>query len=139
MSAYFSKNFSELSASLSAVKGVGAATVAVLLTEVPEPGTLSRREISTLIGVALIDRDYGTMRGRRTVFGGRASVRTALYMSALIGTRHNPVIKEFYTPGCRRKTQKNALTDCIRKLLTILNATLKKNEAWDPVYHQHAS
>lgn len=97
MSAYFSKNFSELSASLSAVKGVGAATVAVLLTEVPEPGTLSRREISTLIGVALIDRDYGTMRGRRTVFGGRASVRTALYMSALIGTRHNPVIKEFYT------------------------------------------
>lgn len=97
MSAYFSKNCSELSALLSAVKGVGAATVAVLLAEVPEPGTLSRREISALIGVAPINRDSGTMRGRRTVFGGRASVRTALYMSAMVGTRHNPVIKEFYT------------------------------------------
>lgn len=97
MSAYISKNFSELPALLSAVKGVGAATVTVLLAEVPELGTLSRREISTLIGVAPIDRDSGTMRGRQTVFGGRVSVRTALYISALVGTRHNPVIKEFYT------------------------------------------
>ena len=82
---------------MSAVKGVGAATVAVLLAEVPELGTLSRREISALIGVAPVNRDSGTMRGRRTVFGGQASVRTALYMSALVGTRHNLVIKEFYT------------------------------------------
>jgi transposase len=91
------KHFSELSELLNAVKGVGAATVAVLLAEVPELGSLSRREISALIGVAPVNRDSGTMRGRRTVFGGRASVRTALYMSALVGTRHNPVIKEFYT------------------------------------------
>ncbi|MBS6741030.1 MAG: IS110 family transposase [Enterobacteriaceae bacterium] len=136
MSAYISKNFSELSALLSAVKGVGAATVA----EVPELGTLSRREISALIGVAPVNRDSGTMRGRRTVFGGRASVRTALYMSALVGTRHNPVIKEFYTRlVAAGKPKKVALTACIRKLLTILNAMLKNNEAWDPLYHQHAS
>lgn len=83
--------FSELSDLLSAVKGVGAATVAVLLAEVPELGSLSRREISAFIGVAPVNRDSGTMRGRRTVFGGRASVRSALYMSALVGTRHNPV------------------------------------------------
>lgn len=140
MSAYISENFSELSALLSAVKGVGAATVAVLLAEVPELGTLSRREISALIGVSPINRDSGTMRGRRTVFGGRASVRTALYMSALVGTRHNPVIKEFYTRlVAAGKPKKVALTACIRKLLTILNAMLKNNEAWDPLYHQHAS
>lgn len=140
MSAYISENFSELSALLSAVKGVGAATVAVLLAEVPELGTLSRREISALIGVAPINRDSGTMRGRRTVFGGRVSVRTALYMSALVGTRHNPVIKEFYTRlVAAGKPKKVALTACIRKLLTILNAMLKNNEAWDPLYHQHAS
>ncbi|MGK4357830.1 IS110 family transposase [Enterobacter cloacae] len=140
MSAYISKNFSELSALLSAVKGVGAATVAVLLAEVPELGTLTRREISALIGVAPVNRDSGTMRGRRTVFGGRASVRTALYMSALVGTRHNPVIKEFYTRlVAAGKPKKVALTACIRKLLTILNAMLKNNEAWDPLYHQHAS
>ncbi|MCG3099975.1 IS110 family transposase [Enterobacter sp. DRP3] len=140
ISAYISKNFSEISALLSAVKGVGAATVAVLLAKVPELGTLSRREISALIGVAPVNRDSGTMRGRRTVFGGRASVRTALYMSALVGTRHNPVIKEFYTRlVAAGKPKKVALTTCIRKLLTILNAMLKNNEAWDPLYHKHAS
>jgi transposase len=140
MSAYISKNFSELSVLLSAVKGVGAATVAVLLAEVPALGTLSRREISALIGVAPVNRDSGTMRGRRTVFGGRASVRTALYMSALVGMRHNPVIKEFYTRlVAAGKPKKVALTACIRKLLTILSAMLKKNEAWEPMYHHHAS
>ncbi|MBK0019546.1 IS110 family transposase [Kosakonia sp. S42] len=140
MADHISKNFSDLSELLRAVKGVGAATVAVLLAEVPELGSLSRREISALIGVAPVNRDSGTMRGRRTVFGGRASVRTALYMSALVGTRHNPVIKEFYERlVAAGKPKKVALTACIRKLLTILNAMLKKNEAWDPLYHRHAS
>ncbi len=111
-----------------------------MLAEVPELSSLSRREISALIGVAPVNRDSGTMRGRRTVFGGRASVRTALYMSALVGTRHNPVIKEFYTRlVAAGKPKKVAMTACIRKLLTILNAMLKKNEAWDPMYHQRAS
>ena len=140
MAIHIKEHFSELSELLNAVKGVGSATVAVLLAEVPELGSLSRREISALIGVAPVNRDSGTMRGRRTVFGGRTSVRTALYMSALVGTRHNPVIKEFYTRlVAAGKPKKVALTACIRKLLTILNAMLKKNEAWDPMYHQHAS
>jgi transposase len=97
MAIHIKDYFSELFDLLSAVKGVGVATVAVLLAEVNELGSLSRREISALIGVAPVTRDSGMMCGRRTVFGGRASVRTALYMSALVGTRHNPVIKEFYT------------------------------------------
>ncbi|MFI4630041.1 IS110 family transposase [Klebsiella quasipneumoniae subsp. similipneumoniae] len=142
MAIHIKDHFSELSDLLSAVKGVGvgAATVAVLLAEVPELGSLSRREISTLIGVAPVNRDSGTMRARRTVFGGRASVRSVLYMSALVGTRHNPVIKEFYTRlVATRKPKKVALTACIRKLLTVLNAMLKNNEAWDPMYHQRAS
>lgn len=140
MAIHIKDHFSELSDLLSAVKGVGDVTVAVLLAEVPELGSLSRREISDLIGVAPVNRDSGTMRGRRTVFGGRATVRTALYMSALVGMRHNPVIKEFYTRlVAAGKPKKVALTACIRKLLTILNAMLKKNEAWDPMYHQHAS
>lgn len=140
MAIHIKDHFSELSGLLSAVKGVGAATVAVLLAEVPELGSLSRREISALIGVAPVNRDSGTIRGRRILFGDRASVRTALYMSALVGTRHNPVIKEFYTRlVAAGKPKKVALTACIRKLLTILNAMLKKNEAWDPMYHQHAS
>ncbi|MCK0258325.1 IS110 family transposase [Citrobacter freundii] len=140
MAIHIKEHFCELSELLNAVKGIGTATVAVLLAEVPELGSLSRREISALIGVAPVNRDSGTMRGRRTVFGGRASVRTALYMSALVGTRHNPIIKEFYTRlVAAGKPKKVALTACIRKLLTILNAMLKRNEVWDPMYHQHAS
>lgn len=140
MADHIAKNFSDISALLGAVKGIGAATVAVLLAEVPELGSLSRREISALIGVAPVNRDSGTIRGRRTIFGGRASVRTALYMSALVGTRHNPVIKEFYERlVAAGKPKKVALTACIRKLLTILNAMLKKNEAWDSSFHRHAS
>lgn len=117
---------------MSAVKDVGAATVAVLLAEVPELGTLSQCEISALIRVAPVNRDSGTMRGRRTVFRGRASVRTAIYMSALVGARHNPVIKVFYTRlVAAGKPKKVALTTFIRKLLTILNTMMKNNEAWD--------
>lgn len=122
------------------LKGRGAATVAVLLAEVPEFGSLSPREISALIGVAPVSRDSGTMRGRRTLFGGRASVHTALYMLALVGTRHNPVIKEFYERlGATGKPKKVALTACIRKLLAILNTMLKKNEAWDSSFYRYAS
>lgn len=140
MSTFISRNFSKLSALLSAVEDVGSAPVAVLPTEVPEPGTLSQREISALIVVAPVKRDSGAMRGHRTVFGRRASFRTAIYMSALVGTRHNTVIKEFYTRLIAAgKAKKVALTACIRKLLTILNTMLKNNEAWDPLYHLHAS
>lgn len=71
-------------------------TAAALLAEVPEQGNLSRREISALVGMVPVNRDSGTMRGRRTIFGGRAGVRTALNMAALVATRFNPVIKVFY-------------------------------------------
>ena len=107
-------------------------TAAALLAEVPELGSLSRREISALIGVAPVNRDSGTMRGRRTIFGGRAGARTALYMAALVATRFNPVIKAFYMRLLAAgKAKKVALVACMRKLLTILNAMLRKNEEWN--------
>lgn len=140
MFTYLCENFSELSDLLIEVKGAWAAIVAVLLAEVPEPGSQLPREISTLIGGAPVNRAPGKMRGLQRVFGSRASVRTALYMSALVGTRHNPVITEFYTRLIAvGKPKKVALTACIRKLPTILNTMLKKNEAWDPLYHRHGS
>ncbi|CRL43949.1 Transposase IS116/IS110/IS902 family protein [Sodalis glossinidius str. 'morsitans'] len=87
----------ELAARLSSIKGVGTMTVAALLAEVSDLGSLSRRAISALVGVAPINWDSGTMWGRRTIFGGRGGVRTALYIAALVATRFNPVIKAFYT------------------------------------------
>lgn len=130
-------HFKELSERLSSIKGVGTITIAALLAEVPELGQLSRREISALVGVAPVNRDSGTMRGRRTIFGGRMGVRTALYMAALVATRFNPVIKAFYTRLVTAgKPKKVALVACMRKLLTILNAMLRKNEEWNESYHQ---
>lgn len=139
MNKHVSTYFKALSDMLSSVKGIGSVTTATLLAEVPELGLLSRREISALIGVAPINRDSGKMRGRQTVFGSRATVRAALYMATLVATRHNPVIKAFY---CRLvtagKPRKVALVACMRKLLTILNAMVKKNEGWNVSYHQAA-
>lgn len=137
MNNHIKTHFKELAARLSSIKGVGAMTVATLLSEVPELGSLSRREISALIGVAPVNRDSGTMRGRRTIFGGRAGVRTALYMAALVATRFNPVIKDFYTRLITAgKVRKVALVACMRKLLTILNAMIRKNEEWSDSYHK---
>lgn len=84
--------FKELAERLSSIKGVGPMTTAVLLAEVPELGRLSRREISALVGLAPVNRDSGTMRGRRTIFGGPAGVRTALYMTVLVATRFTPLL-----------------------------------------------
>lgn len=139
MNNHIQNHFKELSERLSRVKGVGAMTVAALLAEVPELGNLSRREISALVGVAPVNRDSGTMRGRRTIFGGRTGVRTALYMATLVATRFNPVIKAFYTRlVAAGKPKKVALVACMRKLLTILNAMLRKNEEWNELYHHVA-
>ena len=136
MNNHIQNHFKELSERLSRVKGVGAMTVAALLAEVPELGNLSRREVSALVGVAPVNRDSGTMRGRRTIFGGRTDVRTALYMATLVATRFNPVIKAFYTRlVAAGKPKKVALVACMRKLLTILNAMLRKNEEWNELYH----
>lgn len=139
MNNHIQNHFKELSERLSRVKGVGAMTVAALLAEVPELGNLSRREICALVGVAPVNRDSGNMRGRRTIFGGRTSVRTALYMATLVATRFNPVIKTFYTRlVAAGKPKKVALVACMRKLLTILSAMLRKNEEWNELYHHVA-
>lgn len=119
---------------LKSVPGIGNATARTLLAELPELGTLDRKKISALVGVAPLNRDSGTMRGRRTTWGGRASVRTALYMAALVASRHNPTIATFYKRLRQAgKPPKLALVACMRKLLTILNAILRDRRPW-----QHA-
>lgn len=136
MNSHIRNHFKEQAAKLSSIKGVGAMTVASLLAGVPELGSLSRRAISALVGVAPVNRDSGSMRGRRTIFGGRSGVRAALYMAALVATRFNPVIKAFYMRLLATgKTKKVALVACMRKLLTILNAMIRKNEEWNESYH----
>lgn len=139
MNRHIQNHFKDLADKLNTVKGIGLRTTASLLAEVPEPGKLTRRGISSLVGVAPVNRDSGTMRGRRTIFGGRAGARTALYMAALVATRFNPVIKAFYSRLLAvGKPKKVAIVACMRKLLTILNAMLKKNEEWDVSYHSIA-
>jgi len=136
MNRHIQSHFKGLAKQLRTIKGVGMITIAALLAEVPELGKLSRREISALVGVAPVNRDSGTFRGRRAICGGRAGVRTVLYMAALVATRHNLVIKEFYSRLLiAGKPKKVALVACMRKLLTILNAMIRKGEEWEPSYH----
>ncbi len=136
MNKHVKTHFVELSELLGSVKGIGSMTIASLLAEVPELGKLSRREISALIGVAPINRDSGKMRGRKTIFGGRASVRAILYMAALSAARFNSAIKAFYTRlVIAGKPKKVALVACMRKLLTILNAMVRKGQVWDETFH----
>jgi len=119
---------------LRTVPGVGPGVSRTLLGELPELGTLTHKQIAALVGVAPRAGDSGTRRGKRMVWGGRAPVRAALYMGALVATRHNPVIRVFYarlrTAG---KPAKVALVACMRKLLTILNAMLRSGTPWRPV------
>ena len=117
---------------LQGVKGVGPVLRRVLVAELPELGRLSRQQIAKLVGVAPLNRDSGQQRGRRGCWGGRAPVRTTLYMATLVATRWNPVIKAFYQRLLvKGKPKKVALTACMRKLLTILNAMVKHNTPWD--------
>ncbi len=118
---------------LKSVPGVGKVVSSTLLIELPELGSLNRREIAALVGVAPLNRDSGTMRGRRTVWGGRARLRATLYMAALVASRRNPVIAAFYQHLLDAgKAKKVALTACMRKLLTILNAMMRTMTAWQP-------
>jgi transposase len=117
---------------LKSVPGIGPVVSFTLLSELPELGQLNRKEIAALAGVAPLNRDSGTLAGRRTVWGGRARVRAALYMAALVASRYNPVIKDFYLRLCARgKPKKVALTACMRKLLLILNSMVKNKEKWN--------
>ena len=119
---------------LRSVPGVGEQLSLTLLAYLPELGTLDRRQIAALVGVAPFNRDSGTLRGKRAVWGGRARVRAALYMGALVATRFNPVIRDFYQRLLAAgKPKKLALTACMRKLLVILNSMLKHGSPWsDP-------
>ena len=102
-----------------------------LVLDLPEWGTRSRQRIAALVGVAPFHRDSGTLRGRRPIWGGRAAVRATLYMSVLVAVRHNAVLKAFYERLCAAgKAKKVALTACMRKLLTILNAMVKHQTPW---------
>ncbi len=126
-----SPTLKENEALLRSVPGVGPVLCSTLLAELPELGTLSPRELSALVGVAPLNRDSGIFRGRRSVWGGRARVREALYMGALIASRHNPHIKEFYERlVAAGKPKKVALVACMRKLLTILNAVMRERTPW---------
>lgn len=98
-----------------------------MLAELPELGQLDRKAIAALVGVAPLSCESGTWRGRRIVWGGRARVRSALYMATLVASRHNPIITAFYTRLCAAgKPKKVALTACMHKLLTILNAIVRR-------------
>lgn len=120
---------------LRSVPGVGPVLSRTLLADLPELGRLSRREIAKLVGVAPLSRDSGTMRGRRFIQGGRASVRAVLYMSALVATKRNAIISAFYRRlVAAGKPKKLALVACMRKLLTILNTMARTRERWCAEY-----
>jgi transposase len=121
----------ENEALLRSVPGVGPVLARTLLAEVPELGTLTHKRVAALVGVAPLNRDSGTLRGRRAVWGGRAEVRAVLYMGALVAARRNPAIREFYERLLAAgKPKKVALVACMRKLLAILNAVLKHRTPW---------
>ena len=116
---------------LQSVPGVGRVSSATLLAMLPELGLLNRQEIAALVGVAPVNKDSGKKRGRRRVYGGRADVRSVLYMAALSAKKFNPVIRKFYERLIQHgKEKKVALTACMRKLLVILNAMLRSNQPW---------
>jgi transposase len=116
---------------LHSVPGIGPATLRTLIAELPELGRLTRRRIAALVGLAPINRDSGTLRGRRAIAGGRAPVRAALFMAALVASRRNPVIAPYYNKlRAAGKPAKQALVACMRKLLVILNAILRDQKPW---------
>ena len=125
-----------LAEALQSVPGIGSASVAVLLAELPELGKLDRRRIAALVGVAPLNRDSGQMRGQRAIWGGRHDVRRTLYMATLVAVRHCSVFKAFYEHLLERgKRKKVALVAAMRKLLTVLNAIAKQGSRWNPMLH----
>jgi transposase len=122
---------------LQSVPGVGPNLSATIIADLPELGYMNRKQIAALVGVAPLNRDSGTLRGRRTSWGGRRQVRNVFYMATLAASRYNPIIKKFYTRLLNSgKAKKVALTACMRKLLTILNAMLKHNVSWGDKTYQ---
>jgi transposase len=129
----------EKDALLQSTPGVGPVVTTTLLANLPELGTLTGKQIAALVGVAPLNRDSGSWRGKRTVWGGRAQIRAVLYMAAIVAARFNPVIRAFYQRLCAAgKAKKVALTACMRKLLIILNAMLKHRTPWRTERAEHA-
>lgn len=120
---------------LRSAKGIGPVTSRTLLAELPELGTLDHKQIAALVGVAPFNRDSGSLKGRRSIWGGRAPVRCALYMATLVATKHNPVIRDFYNRlTAKGKIFKVALVACMHKLLTILNSMIKHKTSWSETF-----
>ena len=118
---------------LRSAPGVGPIVTATLIARLPELGSLNCKQVAALVGVAPFNRDSGTFRGKRKVWGGRGALRTALYMATLVATRHNPVLRAFYQRLCDAgKPKKVALIACMRKLLVILNSMIKHHRTWSP-------
>ena len=116
---------------LKSVDGVGEVTALSFVIDLPELGKVSRKEIAALVGVAPFNKDSGNMKGVREIWGGRANVRTALYMATLVATHHNSIIKTHYEKLCRAgKKKKVAIIACARKLLVMMNAMVKNNTTW---------
>jgi transposase len=123
--------FRERLALLVTVPGVGAVTAAALLAELPELGAMNRGQAAKLVGLAPLNRDSGSLRGKRMIGGGRTQVRRSLYMATIVATRHNTLIRRHYQQLLARgKAKMTALVACMRKLLLILNAMIKTNSPW---------
>jgi transposase len=116
---------------LTSVPGIGDVTTGILLASLPELGQISAKRLASLCGLAPFNRDSGQMKGKRMISGGRAPVRTGLYMAALVATRHNPVIRDYYQRLLQRgKLKKVALVACMHKLVTMLNAMVEHDTLW---------
>jgi len=116
---------------LQTIKGIGSVVAAGIIADLPELGKLSAKQVSSLAGLAPLNRDSGSLRGKRTIWGGRASVRRTLYMATLVATRYNNKIKTFYERLCAAGKQKKvAIIACMHKLLIIMNAMIKNDQPW---------
>lgn len=125
--------WSDKDALLQSVPGVGPVTASTMVALLPELGTLNRQENAALVGLAPIAKESGKKQGKRRIFGGRAPVRSVLYMATLSARKHNPVIKKFYEHlFAQGKEKKVALIACMRKLLVIFNAMLRTQQPWQP-------
>ena len=136
LASHLARHHADLAKLLQSAKGVGPNTCMILIADLPELGKLSSREISALVGIAPFNRDSGTLRGKRTIFGGRAQVRCALYMATIVAMRHNRVIRTFYQRLLDAgKPKKVAIVASMRKFLTILNAMVRTGNKFDETYH----
>jgi transposase len=124
--------YSEKKKILESVAGIGTITAVSILAEIPELGQIGSKQIASLSGLAPFNRDSGGLKGKRAIWGGRASIRTSLYMATLVAIRHNPRIKLFYERLCLAgKAKKVSIIACMRKLLIIINAMIKNGQSWD--------